>query len=301
MKLKLGSLEFDATPHNPRYEDVPLYKLGTHNRHYLANLDYRLLRKEARTVYTWDCKSETRHDLGPQDRLRIETDLTLFVPQKDPSAFKGSPPINDPKKARAMAYALANACGFADPDALNKELQATLASFTEKAPIATYKAELHPHRGFVIYADITYEHLRLKVPGKRLNGFVFLSLPIAVKFEVTTTGRCPGFEKKKWVEPSKDRIRPLIGNSLTALAFAKAAFKRFEADAEYEVKRLEKLERETLAEEPDESLSKKKQEKAQKGKEYIAEIYREAAEEKKKDLKTMQDALKARTEAMGKD
>lgn len=301
MELKLGSLEFDATPYAPRVYDVPLHLMWSKNRHFLANLDYQLVQKEALTVYAWDCRTEMRQDLDAQDRLRIETDLTLFVPRKVKNAIKGEPPANDPRKSKAMAFALAKECGFSDPDKLNEAIQATLATFTEKAPVNAYKALLYPHSGFIIHADIEYAHMRLKVPGRRLNGFVFLSLPIGVTFHMTPTGRCPGAKKKKWTDPPREKIRPLIGTSLTALAFAKAGFERYKAGAEHEIKRLQELMRETLAEETDESLSEKAKKKEQKFREYLADVYRKAAGAKWKDLETMQDALKARTEELGKD
>ncbi|MFT5744363.1 MAG: hypothetical protein ACI86S_002444 [Paracoccaceae bacterium] len=295
MKIKLGTLEFEAVPFAPQYPPRNTLGFPERFRSYFENSDYVLLMKGRRDVYAYDCKTKTenRHGMDLQNRITIETDLFAFYPKKRKLDDRRRPLVNAPKKARKFANAAAKAAGFANTAGLNTALQAVFGSFQVVVPIAKCKASFHPKTSFGIAAKITYQHYVLNVPGKQLQGYLFVSFPIAVEFEAHFRGRCAKPKKGVPSPPLFNEMpRPLLPDNLASLGITQDAFQRHRKDVEAHIEWLRKMEQKERDKPLTKGLTEKKAKREEEFRDYMAEIYGDGAKRRAAELEEYDKALR---------
>lgn len=302
MKIKLGTIEFEAKPYEPRDPPRSLFSLQSSFRSYFENIDWELRQKSNRIIYFYDCRTkvEKRYAINANDQVTLETDLFAFFPSKqDPSAPK-IPPRNRPKKAKKFAEAAAKAAGLSGLDGLNTALQSALASFKVTVPIAKFKAGFPPDTSFSIHAKIEYRHFLLSVPGQRLRGYLFVSFPYAVQFHSSFQRYCV---KPKKGDPIPSRFddppRPLLPDDLGTLGVTSDAFKDHRAKVENHIEWLRKREQEERERPLTEGLTEKKVKKEKDFRDYLAKIFSDAVARHKKELEAFDKALREKKAALG--
>ena len=295
MKIKLGTIEFDATPYEPRDPPRTLFPSPYSFRNYLENADWELRQKSRRTIYHYDCRTkvEKRYAIDANDQITLETDLFAFFPSKqDPSAPK-LPPRNQPKKAKKFAQAAAKAAGLSGLGDLNTALQSALASFKVTVPIAKFKAGFPPDTSFSIYAKIMYRHFLLSIPGKRLRGYLFVSFPYAVQFDSSFQRYCVKPKKGDPIPPLfDDPARPLLPDDLGTLGVTQDALKAHRAKVEAHIKWLEKRAQEERDRPPTKGLTEKKAKKETDFRDYMVKIFTDAVKRNKAELDAFDKALR---------
>lgn len=302
MKIKIGNIDFEATPYVPQDAPRTMFPSRHSYRNFFEHADWELRQKSNRLVYRYDCRTkvEKRFAIDANNQITLETDLFAFVPRKpDPYAPK-APPGNHPKKAKAFAKATAKAAGLSGLADLNKALQGALASFKVTVPIATFKAGFAPDTSFAIRAEVEYRHFILRIPGKQLRGYLFVSFPFAVQFHGSFLRYCVKPKKGDPI-PSRfeDTPRPLLPDDLGTLGITEDALKAHRAKVEAHIKWLRKRAQEEHDRPLTKGLTDKKAKKEKDFRDFMAKIFTDAIERHEKELAAFDKALREKKAALG--